>query len=89
MTTFGPIQRVPGRVPRQRFTEAEMQDLGNTEARREYWRLQRQREDEARAQQVFDELPAERQAEIRRRFLAGESLEDLTREVVHGPEGSR
>jgi hypothetical protein len=87
--TFGEIQRVPGRVQRSGFTREQMEDVSNREARAEYWRLQREREDRARAQGAFDSLPADKQAEVRRRFLAGESLEDLTREVVHGPEGSK
>jgi hypothetical protein len=86
---FGEIQRVPGRVVREPFSAEEQADVSNREARGHYWAKRRAVEDEARAQQVFDQLPADKQSEIRRRFLAGESLEDLTREVVHGPEGSK
>jgi DNA-directed RNA polymerase specialized sigma24 family protein len=84
--TFGEVQRVPGVVRREPFTEEEQQDLGNREARAHYWAKRQAAEDEARAQEVFDQLPADKQSEIRRRFLAGESLEDLSREVVHGGE---
>ena len=80
------VQRTPAVLPRRQFTDAERADITNRPARAEHWRIEREREDQARFQSIFDRLPADEQAEVRGRYLAGESLDDIGSSILHPEE---